>query len=280
MPAPDLGRILTRWACRRRDIGGLILIGSRLRRKPADVSRLDRQSDWDFQVIASRPEVFANADWTRELRGLRVETYGVRPARIGGVPKVHVIFSGVEADLVILPAALLKSLRAAQRRGEHLHPGPVRQAHQDLAEVIRYGWKFLHGEKAWGAFFRRAVAEVPDPRLDDEAVRNLAACFRCDHRWLERKLVRGELLAAQRMLHQRMAETNLWLLHELRLRRGQRTFPQARRLERIASQAELAAITVSARPTRASLRAAANKAATTCADLVRQLTSVQGPART
>ena len=272
MRAPDVGRILTRWARGRRDISGLILIGSRLRRKGEAVARLDPQSDWDFQIIATRPEIFANADWMRGCRGLRVKAYGVRPARIGGVPKVHILLEGVEIDLVVIPAVQLRSLRAAQRRGEHLKPGPVRQAHQDLAEVIRPGWEFLHGEKGWGAFFRRAVADVPDPRLNDAAVHNLAECFRCDHRWLERKLVRGELIAAQRMLHQRMAETNLWLLDELRLRRGQRTFPQARRLERIATPAELAAVTVSARLTRASLRAAARKAAATCAWLKKQLT--------
>ena len=116
------------------------------------------------------------------------------------------------------------------------------------------------------------MAEVPDPRLDDAAVRNLAACFRCDQRWLERKLARRELVAAQRMLHLGLVEANLRLLHELRLRRKERSFPEGRRLERIAPRAVVGAVTVSARPTRVALWAASRKAGVTCASLVRELT--------
>ncbi len=116
------------------------------------------------------------------------------------------------------------------------------------------------------------MAEVPDPRLDDAAVRNLAACFRCDQRWLERKLARRELVAAQRMLHLGLVEANLRLLHELRLRRKERSFPEGRRLERIAPRAVVGAVTVSARPTRSALRSASRKAGVTCASLVRELT--------
>jgi hypothetical protein len=271
MPSPDVGRILTRWVRRRREISGLVLIGSRERRGDDPVWRADRQSDWDFQVITSRPEVFADAAWTSGLRGLRVEACGVRRARIGGVPKVHLLAGGTEVDLVIIPTQQLQPLAAACGRGEHLRPGPVQAALQDLAVVIRPGWRFLHGSRRWSALFRRVVAEVPDPRLDDAAVHNLAECFRCDHRWLERKLARGEFVAAQRMLHLGLAETNLRLLHELRLRRGQRSFPEGRRLERVGSRGELEAVTVSARPTRAALRAAARKAAVTCDRLVQEL---------
>jgi hypothetical protein len=274
MLAPDVGRILTRWARGRRDISGLVLIGSRERRSDDPVWRADRHSDWDFQVITSRPEVFATAAWTRGLRGLRVEACGVRTARIGGVPKIHLLAGGTEVDLVIIPSQQLQSLAAACRRGEHLRTSPVRSALQDLAMVIRPGWRFLHGSRRWAALFRRVVAEVPDPRLDDAAIRNLALCFRSDHRWLERKLARGELVAAQRMLHLGLAETNLRLLHELRQRRGRRSFPEGRRLERIAGRTELAALTVSARPSRASLQAAARKAAATCAWLERELTGL------
>ena len=66
-------------------------------------------------------------------------------------------------------------------------------------------------------------------------------------------------------------ETNLRLLHELKLRRGERTFPEGRRIERIASAAELASVSVAARPAPAALRAAIERSAATCRKLMAAL---------
>jgi hypothetical protein len=271
MISPDLGPIFTSWARRQPDVSGLVLIGSRVRPGKDAIWRADRHSDWDFYIITSRPELFSTRNWARELRGLRLLAYGVRPARIGGVPKVHASFDGAEVDLVIVPESLLSPLRRDVHARRHLRPGPERSALQDLALVIRPGWRFLVGARVWGPMFRRVVADIPDPRLDDGAVRNLAECFWCDLLWIRRKLARGECVAAQRMLHHSLAEANLRLLHELRLRRGQRTFPEGRRLERIAPATEVRLVTVAARPTRASLRAAVELAARHCTTLMQAL---------
>ena len=119
---------------------------------------------------------------------------------------------------------------------------------QDIAEVIRPGWRFLKGERRWGPLYRQAVAEVTDPHLSDEAVRQLAEGFVCDYVWTQRKMARGEFLTAQRMLHRELAEVNFQLLHELKTRQGERTFTKARRIERITrSPDELASVTVDAR---------------------------------
>jgi hypothetical protein len=271
MTSPDLGSILAAWARKQPAISGLTLMGSRVRPDRDVIWRPDRHSDWDFQVITRDPDRFLTRDWTRELNVVELLAYGVRPARIGGVPKVHAVFAGTEADLVILPEETLRPLRREVRAGRHRRPGAVRDRLQELALVIRPGWRFLVGAREWGSMFRQVVAEIPDPRLDDAAARNLAECFWCDLLWVHRKLARGELAAAQRMLHQALAETNLRLLHELRLRRGQRTFPEGRRLERIVPAAERRLVTVDARPTRASLRAAAEAAARHCTTLMQAL---------
>jgi hypothetical protein len=271
MNPPDLGRTLTAWARREPAVSGLTLIGSRVRPAADAVWRVDRHSDWDFQVITSRPERFLDRAWTRELPGLELIAYGVRRARIGGVPKVNLVFAGAEADLVILPESDLGTLQKEMAAGRHRRPGPVRSALQDLALIIRPGWRFLHGARAWGPMFRRVVADIPDPRLDDAAVRNLAECFWCDLLWIRRKLARGECVAAQRLLHLSLAETNLRLLHELRLRRGQLTFPEGRRLEKVAPPAAAGLATVSARPTAKNLGTAAERAARNCTALVRAL---------
>ena len=57
-----------------------------------------------------------DAGWTLGVRGLRIEACGVRPARIGGVPKVHLLAGGTEIDLVIIPTQQLQPLAAACRR--------------------------------------------------------------------------------------------------------------------------------------------------------------------
>jgi hypothetical protein len=119
--------------------------------------------------------------------------------------------------------------------------------------------------------YRRAVAEVTDPRLDDSAVVRLAEGFVCDYVWARRKMVRGEFRTVQRMLHQELAEGNFQLLHELKQRRGERTFTKARRIERIATPTELADVTIDARLESVALQAALEKSAATHRELVRLL---------
>ncbi len=262
---------MTAWARRQPAVSGLTLIGSRVRPARDPVWRPDGHSDWDFQLITSQPEVFLRRDWARELPGVALLAYGVRPARIGGVPKVNAVFAGAEADFVVLPETVLAPLRRAVKAGRHRRLGAERGALQDLALVIRPGWRFLLGERAWGPMFRRVVADIPDARPGDAALRNLAECFWCDLVWIRRKLERGECLAAQRLLHQSLAETNLRLLHELRLRRGERSFPEGRRLEMIAAAAEVRLATVSVKATARALRAATDRAARNCTKLMRML---------
>jgi hypothetical protein len=267
----DFGEVMAAWAGGKPAISGLLLIGSRVRFAADKLEHADAQSDWDFQVITSRPEAFFTRNWTRELRGLDLKSYAVRVAAIGGIPKVNAVFSGVEADFVIIPERVLKKVKFRAVFGMHRREGWTRRRMQDLAEVIRPGWRFLKGERRWGAFFRRAVDDVPDPRLSDDGVRQLAEGFVCDYVWSLRKLERGELRTAQRTLFQEMAEANFKLLHELKQRRGERTFTKARRIERIASPQELALVSIEAPLEEAALREALERSAAGCRELVRQL---------
>jgi hypothetical protein len=68
-----------------------------------------------------------------------------------------------------------------------------------------------------------------------------------------------------------MAEANFKLLHELKQRRGERSFTKARRIERIASPRELALVSIEAPLEEAALREALEKSAAGCRELVRQL---------
>jgi hypothetical protein len=266
----NLAEKVADWASRENSVEAVVLIGSQVRSSEDAVWRADAQSDWDFQIISSNPALFANGSWTEAL-GVATRAYAVRQAAIGGVPKIAVLFAATEADFVILPTTQLLALREAVGRGEHQGSAPLRRTLQDLAIVIRPGWRFLKGAGKWEAFYEQVVADIVDPRLSDDEVRNIANSFACDQVWTLRKIDRGELIAAQRMLHRALAETNFRLLHELKLRRGERTFPEARRIERVGSEAEVTALTVNAAPEAGSLRAAVEKISATCRELVRAL---------
>lgn len=268
--APTVGESFRLWAESEPTVKALVLIGSQVR--PADdvVWKADAQSDWDFQLISSDPGMFASSGWTSGLKDLELRTYAPRQTRVGRVPKVSMVFNGAEADLVVLPARGMRLMRLLVTLGFH-RKGRTKRLLQDLAIVVRPGFRFLKGGEMWEPFFRRVVAEVPDARLDDDEARRLAEMFRCDAVWILRKIERGELLAAQRLLHQSLAETNIRLLHELRLRRGERSFPEGRRIERVVSLKELGSVTVGAVPEAESLRGAVRKAEATCDELMNGL---------
>ena len=265
----NLAETISSWAAKEEAVLGLVLIGSRVRDEADPVWRADAQSDWDFQIITSRPETLENDAWLRAV-GLKPLVYAVRRAAIGGVPKIALLVEGAEADIVVLPAARLLPVKQQVEAGIHRTSAELRAGLQDLAIVIRPGWKFLKGGAEWEAFYRTVVADVPDPRVSDGEARSLANGFVCDYVWTLRKLERGELIAAQRMLHRGLAETNFRLLHEIRLRQGKRSFPEARRIERIDS-ADADAIAVSASLEREELERALEKTAATCRRLMGEL---------
>lgn len=265
-----LAEQMTDWADHEPAVQALILIGSQVRATQDTVWRADAQSDWDFQIITSDPERFARPDWARGLE-LPLRTYAVRRAAISGLPKVAALFAGAEADFVVLPADRMRQARWAVALGLHRRITGLRRSLQDLAVIVRPGWQLLKGAARWQSFLEKVVAEVPDPRLSDAEVRNLAEGFVCDAVWVRRKIDRGEWLAAQRTLHRALAETNFRLLHELKLRRGERSFPEARRAERILSESELALVSIAALPAAAALTPALEQAEATCRALVRAL---------
>lgn len=258
------------WARSEGSVKALVLMGSQARAPDDLVWRPDPQSDWDFQVFTSNPSMFETSAWLRGV-GLNVTAYAVRRTAIGSVPKIAALFEGGEADFVIVPVGPWNRARWLTRFGVHRRSARLRTMLTDLAVVIRPGCKFLKGGEVWEPFYRQVVADIEDPRLNDNAVRNLAESFVCDTVWTLRKIDRGELVVAQRMLHRSLAETNIRLLHELRLRRGDRSFPEARRAERLLGAEDLASISVSAIPEENSLRKAVMKTSTVARELVRAL---------
>jgi hypothetical protein len=273
MTAPfDFGSVLTEWAVKEPTVSGLVLIGSRERAEEDAIWRADCESDWDFHLITSKPNRFLDSIWTKELNGAELRVYAARMTRIGSVPKVNAIFENTEVDLVIIPSRIVKFARILTKVGWHRRNGKVRQFLQDLAVVVRPGYRFLKDTADWGTFYKFAIGAVTDARLNNDGVRRIADGFVCDYIWTVRKISRGELFAAQRMLHRELMETNFKLLHELKLRRGERSFPEARRIERIAKPEELAQLILPPSALEAkALLAAVEKSAQACRELTKEL---------
>jgi hypothetical protein len=267
--SPDIGAVLADWAAGEPSLKALVLFGSRARPAAAPAAA-DGWSDVDLHVITAAPDRFEDRGWAAALPGLDLGLYVVRPAS-GGVRKVTLIFATGEADLVIVPLALIRRLRRAARLGEYRRRPDLRHVLNEFSTIMRGGYRFLKGERPWGAFYAWAIREMPGQRLGERETAQLANVFLCDLLWVFQRIARGELVAAQRSLHRLLAEPNFQLLHEARLRRDAPTFREARRVEKLLSPRELALVQVSARLDRAELNRAARQAYRAFRRLTREL---------
>ncbi len=248
---------VTTWLETEPAVQSAVLFGSSARREK-DQSPADARADVDLHVVTTAPDRLMSIDWSRALPDQRFCLQVVRPAT-GGVRKVTVLFAAGEIDLVLVPAGQMRLAKLGMSCGLHHRMPRLRTALDEMATCLRTGYRFLKGEKTWGTFYARVEKEMPGVRLDDRAVCNLADIFLCNLLWLGQKLERGELAAAQLMLHAQLAETNFRLLRELRLRQGlpQPSFGLARRVEALLTPNELAKVQVDARLEREQLRHAA-----------------------
>lgn len=265
-----IGAAFIAWARRASAVRALIQIGSRVR--PRDpLAAADLHSDWDFQIATAAPAEFATGDWLRAAGLPAPVAYVARPGRLGRSEKISIVFSCTEMDLVLLPArglATVKTLMRLPGVAAALRRNP---ALADFALVLRPGHLVLKDPGGWTPFLRQLVETMPHPRLSDADIATLAAGFFCDYVSAKRKIARGEFAAAQRWLHHQLAESNLRLLHELRQRRGEPSYPDARRLERTARDGWAERVTVSALPEAASLTAALDRSAETLRTLTQAL---------
>lgn len=269
MTPPVLQAFLT-WADRERSIRAITLFGTRAQGRAA------ADSDFDLQVVTSEPGRFENRAWIAGIPGWRVRAYAVRDAT-GGARKVTLLLEAGEFDLVIVPARRLRLARLLVRCGLHRASRQLARALGPLAVVMRPAHQVVRGGPGWARFYDRVVREVPDPRLDRDAVLALAETAYVDLHWILGKIDRGELVAAQRWLHRTPVEVNLRLLTESRQRRGLDPVFDGRRAEFLLTPAELAEIRISAALEPAALTAAVLHCEATLRRRVQELTDAPAP---
>jgi hypothetical protein len=228
-------------------------------------------SDWDFQVITSRPSIFNNRNFLDHAEVGEPCAFITRRGRLGSALKVTAIFSYGELDIVVIPEEEVRGLRESiGGNAARIEPEIMRKM-SDQAAVLAGGYRILKADAEIHDLYRFVSTTAPLPRLSDLQVREIAEGFVCDYVSTIRKIERGELIAAQRWLHLYLVEANLCLLHELQQRRGLPTFPDARRLELVVEEMDLEAISISALLSESALSEATYKSANTLKKLVHAL---------
>jgi hypothetical protein len=248
----------------------MIIVGSRAH-QPGDVSRADEWSDWDFQIVTSKPQLFETQDWTRAAGLPQPLIYVNRRGRLGHTDKVSAIFAEADLDLVLIPAGQLLALRWLILTGLAGYMPRARSAIKDLSTVLRHGHHFvkknLKLEKLYAYLTSTSILEF----LEDDVICQIADGYVCDYVSTFQKVRRGEFLAAQRWLHVNLSEAIFRLLHERNLRAGDKSFLDGRRIESIVSTEWREAVTIEAFPNSVSLYRALDKSAHTLRRLMSSL---------
>lgn len=270
MSAPTFRQAVEQWIAAEPAVRSAVLFGSSAAAATAQTA--DAWSDLDLHITTTEPERLEHMDWPRVLPGSGFRFQAVRPAT-GGVRKVTAVFAAGQIDLVVVPLGQLRLARFGLWLGLERRNRRLRVALNEINTCLRGGYRFLKGEAEWGAFYVRVASEMPGVRLGDQEAVALAAIAVADRLWILQKLERGELGAAQYLLHRSLAETNFRLLRELRLRRGQPlpSFGLGRHVERLLSPEELAWVRVDARCEAAELKRATEQSAVGLQALMREL---------
>ncbi len=246
---------LREWMKDQADVRVAAVFGSHARSLSGEGQPADPWSDVDLQIVTTRPGRYRDRAWTAQLPGQELHAYAVRPV-FGGVQKVTALFSGGEADFVIIPYRRLWLGRLAFNLGLHKRVPSIRRGLGEFALVMSFGQKVLKGGPGWQRFYTRAVKEVPLAHLTDEEAVALGEGAYVDATSILGKLARGEYVAVQRWLHRSLIETNFRIMHELRVRQGLVSYPDGRRVEQLLSAAELATVRFEVGLDEPSLRAA------------------------
>ena len=240
---------LARWADAQVDIRALVQIGSRV--QPG--ARVDALSDYDYQLVTTHPERYADGAFARELGPCWVS--GAHVA-FGRATKVTAVFEGaLEADFVILRHAEVAVACAALRWPvtRPLWPARLRLGIEEFRIVAAPGWRVVKG----GAVWERRYARLSPFRSDLTAreFERLCGEFWTQLVWAAKKRARGEYLACQWGIHEHLMGPALRILQEQAHLEGRDSYPLARRAEGWLEANQLSALAGGTRPEPAALAA-------------------------
>jgi len=246
---------LSAWAEARDDIRAVVLIGSRAQ----EGGGLDSWSDYDYQLITTRPGRYRDGSFCGELGPCWA--YGAHVA-FGNSVKVTAVYEGaLEVDFVVLRHLdMLVATTALRWPGTgRLWPRVLRRGVTDLRIVVAPGWRVVKGGALWEARYSRIK---PYRAVMTEGEFNgLCGHFWAQLVWTAKKAERGELRACQRGLHEHLVDSSLRMLQEEALLGGRQAYPLGRRAEQWLTSEQLAGTDFATRPDRAALMGAVGQIA-------------------
>jgi hypothetical protein len=246
--------LITAWLNAEKSVESAVLFGSSAR-PASDI--VTAWPDIDLHIVTNAVSRFEKTDWANVFPSNEFCLSIVRRAT-GGVNKITVVFREGEAEFVLVPASMLRIVRIGVWLGLHKKSRPMKNALNEFSTCIRTGYRFLKGESTWGKFYSKVATQFPGVRLNDIEACHFADLTLRELLWILRKLQAGEIIASQHMLHRTLVDTNLKLIRELRLRRGQPlpSFGLGRHAERLLTERELGWLRIDARLNREELRQA------------------------
>jgi aminoglycoside 6-adenylyltransferase len=235
MTALEFEARLVDWARTLPDLAALVQIGSRVQAGGV----VDAWSDWDYQLIVRNPTRYQNRAWPAQIAPCW-STHLERTPR--GVMKLSAIFAGGwEADFVLLPAWQMKLVYWAMAHPglQSVYPPALRQGVANARLMLRPGYRVILGGPAWEQRLAALAGTWPEPAFAEEDFVGHASAFWRHAVWTAKKILRGEVRAAQRWAHLGMREHTYALLAEEARLAGRAPRPEARQAERWLTERQL-----------------------------------------
>jgi hypothetical protein len=241
---------ISQWAQAQGDIHALVQIGSRVQKGAI----VDAWSDYDYQLITSKPAKYRDGSFCREIGTCWVS--GTHVA-FGNSLKVTAVYEGaLEADFVVLKSTDVAIATMALRwpGTERFWPRILRSGVSNLRIVVGPGWKMIKGGAAWEKRFSRIEPFVA--ALTENEFNALCANFWAQAVWAAKKAQRGEFRASQRCIHEHLIEGALRVFQEEALLGGRKAYPLGRRAEQWLDPQQVEGTAQGTTPNRAVLFAA------------------------
>ncbi len=227
MTAPEFETRVVDWARAQPGLAALVQIGSRA--QPG--GEVDEWSDWDYHLITATPARYLDPAWPAQIAPVW-HAHVERTER--GVAKLSVVFAGgFEADFVPLAAWQMRLVYWAMARPglAGLYPAALRRGIANTRLVVRPGHRVVLGGPAWEQRLAALAAVWPEPGFTAEVFRDHCGAFWRHAVWVQKKIARGELRAAQRWNQIEVMEHLLALLAEEARLAGRPARPEARKAE-------------------------------------------------
>lgn len=197
MTAPEFEARIVAWARHQPGLSALVLGGSR-----AVAGTSDAWSDWDFQLITTRPADYRHTAWLSDIAPCW-SAHAERTPR--GFIKVSAVFeNGLEADFMPLAAWQMKLVYVAMGHPEWAAWMPHRLRRgvmETRAFLLGSGYRLLAGKPEWAGRLAALATPWPDVPMTAAEFAGLNYAFWQKAVWVFKKIARPEPRSAMHWLH-------------------------------------------------------------------------------